>query len=130
MFASADYLPDDPLLLARLLIGFEALSEHQRERDFYPYLQTLRVAWNTLSLRLLATGKQSVPGSLSGLLDLCKKPVEHWFPAPLPSDCDFPPEARLLHSGHGIELTDTASWFLSEGVYRKGKYGTWPMPPP
>lgn len=110
------YLPDDALLLPRLLVGLEALYEQSQNGKFYPYPTTLCIAWNALSIRLIAEGKVTAPISLNGLLALCERPVGDWFPAPLPAY--FPLEGCLLCSG-GIELTDTASAFLTEGVYRQ-----------
>lgn len=111
-------LPEDPLLLPRLLIGLEALREQFHLHKFYPYPGILSVAWNTLVLRLLSEGKVAPPESLSGLLTLCTHPVEEWFPASLP--LEFSPRATLLFGGGGIELTDTASYYLAESIERHG----------
>ena len=110
-----NHLPDDPLLLPRLLVGLEALEEKWQAHDFYPLPPALSVAWNAVTLGLLARGK-TAPASLTGLLTLCSRPVGEWFPASLPAD--FPADGRLLHSGGGIELTGVASVYLSETIYR------------
>lgn len=54
-------LADDPLLLPRLLIGFEALRERHAQRMFYPYPETLQIAWNALSARQLMLGHRPPP---------------------------------------------------------------------
>jgi hypothetical protein len=110
-------LDDDLLLLPRLLIGFEALRERYGRREFYPYPETLRVAWNALSVRLIATKPTSVPVALSDLIILCTQPTGNWYPGTLPQD--WPSEARILRTGGGIELTDWASMFLTEQILRR-----------
>ena len=114
-----NYLPDDPLLLPRLLIGLEALDEQHKQQAFFPYPPLFSIAWNDLTLRLLAGGRVSPPLGLNGLLALCARPVGQWFPASLPEG--FLHDARLLHSGGGIELTGTASRFLSDEIYLNEK---------
>lgn len=108
---SGDVSPD-PFLLARLLIGLEALREQPRER-MYPYPDTLRRAWDSLSLHRLRAGHPA-PGDLTGLLALCAQPLGDWFPTTLPPF--FEPNMRLLHRGGGIVLTGVASEYLNEEV--------------
>ena len=103
--------------LLYLLVGLEA----QREREagvpntgarFYPYPDTLRVAWNALACHGLTGASTAAPRTLHGLVKRCARPLAEWLPAMLIPP-DFPATSALLHDGVSIDLTEVAGDFLN-----------------
>lgn len=116
-----DISPDTAQLLLFLVVGLEAQREQELKADsaarrFYPYPDTLRIAWNALGYHGMTPEMVSVPHTLSGLLKRCTRPVGEWLsPAFIPTD--FPSNAPLLYGGSEIELSDAAAQFLNEQIF-------------
>ncbi|MBC8137173.1 MAG: hypothetical protein H8F28_14935 [Fibrella sp.] len=104
-----------------LLVGLEAQREQEagignKSKHFYPYPDTLRVAWNALGYHGLTSAMVAVPRTLSGLRKRCTRPVGEWLPpALIPSD--FPSNAPILYPGSAIELSDAAAGFLNDRIF-------------